>query len=126
MRPGRLRMLGRALARRCVVCGGRGVFSGYFTLREACPSCGFPFEREEGYWVGAMILNIGGAQLAFFAFLLGGLTLTWPDPPWIFFLVGGISLMIAFPIAFYPWSKALWLCGDLMVRPSEAAKQRSR
>ena len=119
-------MLGRALARRCVVCGGRGAFASYFRLRDACPQCGLSYEREEGYWVGAMILNIGGAQLAFFAFFIGGLLLTWPDPPWTFFAVGGIAIMIAFPILFYPWSKALWLWGDLTIRPSEDAKARSR
>lgn len=121
-----LKMLGRALTRRCLVCGARGVFAGWFTLRESCPRCGFPFEREEGYWVGAMILNIGGAQVAFFAFFIGGMLLTWPDVPWTFFLVGGVALMASFPVVFYPYSKQLWLWGDLTIRPSQAALERFR
>jgi uncharacterized protein (DUF983 family) len=121
-----LRMLGRALLRRCPVCGGGKVFRGYFSLEDACRSCGFAFEREEGYWVGAMILNIGGAQVMFFAFFIGGMVLTWPDPPWTVFLVGGIALMAAFPIVFYPYSKLLWLWGDLAIRPPDDARERFR
>lgn len=120
------RMLGRALRRRCPVCGARGIVDGYFALRAECPRCGFRFEREEGYWVGAMIVNIGGAQLSFFAFFIGGLLLTWPTPPWPVFLVGGIALMLVFPIAFYPYAKLLWLWGDLVVRPPAAALERFR
>lgn len=119
-------MLGRALTRRCPVCGSRGIFRGFFALADRCPSCGFSFEREDGYWVGAMILNIGGAQILFFAFFIGGMALTWPDPPWTVFLVGGITLMMLFPIIFYPWSKMLWLWGDLAARPSEEALRRFR
>ncbi len=121
-----LKMLGRALTRRCLVCGGRGIFSGYFALRDRCPTCGFVFSQEEGYWVGAMILNIGGAQVAFFAWFIGGMLLTWPDPPWNVFLVGGVALMTTFPILFYPYSKLLWLCGDLAIRPTEEARERFR
>jgi hypothetical protein len=26
-------------------------------MRDHCPSCGLAFEREPGYWVGAVIIN---------------------------------------------------------------------
>ncbi|MGI8574463.1 MAG: DUF983 domain-containing protein [Egibacteraceae bacterium] len=121
--PPRGGMLVRALTRRCLICGSSGIFTGFFALAERCPNCQYSFEREEGYWTGAMILNIGGAQLAFFAFFLGGLVLTWPDPPWNFFLVGGLALMALFPVLFYPWSKTLWLWGDLCVRGPSTGRE---
>ena len=114
--PATGRMLGRALRRRCPVCASGGIFDGWFTLRDRCPRCGFSFEREEGYWVGAMIVNIGGAQLLFFAVFLGGLALTYPDVPWTALLVAGLAVMAVFPIVFYPLSKMLWLWGDLAIR----------
>lgn len=52
------------------------------SLVERCPRCAYPFDREEGYWVGALITNTGATQVAFFAWFLGGLALTWPDVPW--------------------------------------------
>ena len=114
--PGAGRMLGRALTRRCPVCGSGGIFEGWFALRPHCPGCGFSFEREEGYWVGAMIVNIGGAQLLFFAVFLGGLAATYPEVPWTGLLVAGLAVMLVFPIVFSPLSKTLWLWGDLAIR----------
>jgi uncharacterized protein (DUF983 family) len=110
-------MLGRALRRRCLRCGAGPIFRRYFDIVERCRGCGYPFLREDGYWVGAMIMNIGAAQLLFFAWFLGGLWLGWPDPPWTLLLVGGVTLMIAFPVLFYPWSKTLWLWFDLLLHP---------
>ena len=122
--PGR--MLVRALARRCPVCGGRRIYHSWLHLRERCPTCAMPFEREEGYWVGAMIINLGAAQVAFFAFLGFGAVLTWPDPPWNVFLVGGVTLMALMPVAFYPYSKQLWLWGDLVANPRGDAAAAAR
>lgn len=110
-------MLGRALRRRCLACGGPELFAGWFTLRDRCPACGFGYEREEGYWVGAMILNLGGAQLLFLAIFVGGMLGTWPDVPWTGLWIGGVATMVAFPILFYPYSKTLWVWGDLWLNP---------
>lgn len=109
----RLAMLGHALRRRCPVCGAPGIFDGWFTLRPRCPGCNFSFEREEGYWVGALIANIAVAELLFAAVFLGGVVLTWPEVPWLRLGVVGIAAMVGLPVAFYPLSKTLWLWVDL-------------
>jgi len=114
--PGAGTMLSRTLRRRCPLCGAGGIFRGWFELRDRCPDCGFSFEREEGYWTGALIVNIGGAQILFFAVFLGGLAVTWPDVPWLALLLAGLAVMATFPIVFYPYSKTLWLWGDLTIR----------
>jgi uncharacterized protein (DUF983 family) len=40
----------------CPHCGARGIFSGLNDLKDHCPTCRFSFVREEGYWLGAMIV----------------------------------------------------------------------
>lgn len=110
-------MLWRAAHRRCPLCGHREIFRSWGELVERCPGCGYSFEREEGYWVGAMIVNIGVAQALFFALFLGGLALTWPEVPWTTLLVVSLVVMAAFPVWFYPRSKTLWVWLDLRVHP---------
>lgn len=116
-------MLARAVLRRCPLCGQRGIFRRWLVLAPRCHGCGYPFDREEGYWVGAMIVNTGATQLLFFAWFLGGMAVTWPDPPWNVLLFGGIGLMLAFPALFYPWAKTLWLWMDFCLHPLATAER---
>jgi uncharacterized protein (DUF983 family) len=111
-------MLGRALTRRCLLCGSRGIFRRWLHLVDRCPGCGHSFGREEGYWVGALIVNTGATQLLFFAVFLGGLWATWPDVPWNALLAASLAAILAFPVAFYPWAKTLWLWLDYLLHPA--------
>lgn len=78
-------------------------------MAAACPACGLEFEREEGYWVGAMIVNIVVTELVFGAVLVGGMLASWPDVPWTQLLIAGVVLNVAVPVLFYPRSKTLWV-----------------
>src|SRR5882757_5604621 len=51
------RRLRWALRRRCPRCSGRRVFSSWLKLRERCPTCGYRFEREEGFFTGVYLVN---------------------------------------------------------------------
>src|SRR5688572_20807747 len=95
-------MLSHALRRRCPLCGTKPIFDGYFNLRDRCPGCNFSFEREEGYWVGAMIANIAAAEALFAVLFIGGIGVTYPDVPWTQLGIASIALMFALPILFYP------------------------
>lgn len=120
---GGARALGRGLVKRCPACGGGGLFASFFTLRERCPSCGIAFEREEGYWVGAMTVAIGVTELLFGLWFVGGMLATWPDVPWTWLLVGGIALNLTFPILGYPWAKTTWMGLHYAFVPSEPSEQ---
>lgn len=114
-----LRIAGRALRRRCPDCGGGGLFTSWFRMRDACPQCGLPLERQEhGYIVGAYMLNIAAAELVFVVLLVGMLWITWPDPPWRWLTWSSAVLMVVLPVAFYPFSKTLFLGLDLLFRPA--------
>ena len=117
-RPSLLLLLGRALRLRCPVCGTRGLFAGWFRPRPACPTCGQPLERsEEGYYLGALLLNLVVAELALAALVVGVVLVTWPTPPWRLVLYGGATLALVTPFLFYPFSKTLWLALDLYFQP---------
>ena len=112
------RLLGWALRRRCPACGGGDIFLTYFTLREQCPSCHLHLtRREQGYQVGAYMLNLAISELIGVAILGSVVVATWPNPPWDILLYGGVGIMIAAPIAFYPVARTLFLALDLAFRP---------
>lgn len=82
---------------------------------ERCPGCGLRFEREEGYWVGAMIVNIAVAELAFLVVLVAGIGLMWPDVRWGLLTIVAVAVNAAVPILFYPYSKTLWMALDVLL-----------
>jgi len=112
-----LRLFGRALVRRCPACGNGRLFQGYFTLRPVCPGCGLRLEREEGYFLGAMLLNLLFAEALFIAGFVIVLLQTWPHPPWTALTYGSAAAVILFPTILYPFAKTLWLALDLLIQP---------
>ncbi|MEZ4456032.1 MAG: DUF983 domain-containing protein [Gemmatimonadales bacterium] len=118
-RPRALTLVTRALRLRCPNCGGGPLFSRWFRMRERCPRCDIHLERNEsGYVVGAYMFNIAVGELFGVAVLLGIAVATWPNPPWDVLLYGGMALMVATPILFYPFAKTLFLAFDLAFRPA--------
>lgn len=123
-------MLGRSLLKRCPICGTGRLFSRWFRMKERCPGCGYLFEREEGFFLGAYVINLAIAQGAviFLAvvpliFRLAGDADASIAP---FLIGGGIGAIVA-PLVFYPWSKTIWTAFDLILRPvhmSEPADRR--
>lgn len=51
----------RGLTNRCPNCGGSHLFKPgkLFELADACPDCGLRFEKDDGFFLGAMSLNYG-------------------------------------------------------------------
>src|SRR5215475_2830273 len=47
----------RGLRLRCPRCGAPGIFDGFWTLRRFCRACNLRFEREQGYFIGAIYIN---------------------------------------------------------------------
>ena len=95
---------------KCPRCGEGKLFQTYFKMFTHCTTCDLKFERESGYFIGAMYLNYGATVLIAFPgyFLLEVFT---PIP---FFVNLGIWALFSavFPILFYRYSKSLWLNFD--------------
>jgi uncharacterized protein (DUF983 family) len=110
-------MITRALILRCPNCGSSGLFAGWFSMRPSCPVCGLVTEPEEGYFLGAIMLNLVVAELLFAAGLAAVILSTWPNPPWTALWIGSMVGIVVVPVVLYPFSKTLWLAVDLTFRP---------
>ncbi len=108
-------MLNRAIRLRCPGCGLGRLFRGPFTALHNCAECHLRFEREQGYYLGAIYLNYGATVvLAITGYFLGErygvFTLTQQIALW-----GTFSLL--FPLWFFRYSRSLWLALDHFFDP---------
>ena len=91
--------------------------------------CGIEFEREPGYWVGAIIINTVVTFSTFIGMFLLLVLGTWPDVPWGTVMGVTVVANAAIPVAFYPISKTVWLALELSwhpLEPEEVAAAASR
>ena len=117
----RLRLVTRAVRRRCPRCDTRGVWLSFTRRRPACPTCGLQLDRgESDYFYGAYMLNFVAAELLAIGAFVIALVVTWPSPPWTALTYGTVAIAVIAPIVLYPTTKALWLALDLMFRPAES------
>src|SRR5262245_39647911 len=73
--PGQL--LRRGFCKHCPRCGGGPLYRGWFRMKERCPSCGYRFEREDGFFVGAYLINF--AIVEGFLFVMLMFFVAWKD-----------------------------------------------
>ncbi len=99
---------------RCPRCGQGGLYEKVFTMRKKCPECGLLYEREEGYFTGAMVVGnmISGLIVAPLTLLLfaGG-----ADMREIIYTLLGVGLLLM-PFVFW-YARAIWLYFDFMFNP---------
>jgi len=108
----------RALRLRCPRCAGGSLFRSWWALKPTCPHCGFALDRgEPDFWIGGYAVNMVAGELLATFILLAIAAVTWPDIPWTFLQVAGVTLAIAVPILFFPVSRILWLAWDFCFRP---------
>ena len=122
-------MLGRGLLKRCAVCGSGKLFTRWFRMKERCPRCGYLFEREEGFFLGAYVINLAFAQGMVILLAVVPLIVRLADDPQasiLPFVVGGLVGAVVGPMVFYPWSKTVWTAFDLMLRPLAAREPTDR
>lgn len=112
------RILARGLALRCPRCGAGRVFEGPFRIHGRCPACQLVFEREPGYFVGAIYLNYAMTVLVM---IPGYFALdAWLGLPLSAQIALWGAFAVLFPIWFFRYSKSLWLALDYLVDPADA------
>ena len=98
-------------------------------MKERCPRCGYLFEREEGFFLGAYVINLAFAQGMVILLAVVPLIVRLasdPDASILPFVVGGLVGAVVGPMVFYPWSKTIWTAFDLILRPLAAREPTDR
>lgn len=114
------RMLWRGARRRCPRCGGKRLFTRWFTMAERCPTCGYKFERQPGFALGAMTINMAVVLILFSAIVIVGVALTMPHVAVLKITVLAAAVNAIVPVVFYPFSKTIWAAIDLAMRPLDS------
>jgi uncharacterized protein (DUF983 family) len=119
------RMILRGAAKRCASCGQGHLFTGWFRMAPNCPACGYRFEREEGFFLGAYVMNLVIAQLLVVLLAIVPtivLLARDPDAGLLPVFAGGVVGAVLAPLVFYPFSKTLWVAMELIMRPADAVE----
>lgn len=116
--------LSRGVRLRCPACGRASIFEAPFRRRHGCPSCRSSFEREEGYFVGAVSINLVSTEAALLLVYLVCLLTVGFREGLIFTVLLPVGLL--FPVAFYHHSWGAWLAFDHFIEPLPKLPERRR
>jgi len=75
----------------------------------SCPRCGLRFERGDGDWTGAMVINFAITVAVFVVVLVALVAATAPQIPVVPVLAVVIPVTALGPVVGYPFSKTLWV-----------------
>lgn len=94
---------------RCPGCREGDVFAGAFRMHETCAECGVRFEREQGYFLGAMYMSYGLGLIEVTPLVLA-LVLLGVGYGWILVATG--LLLAASSSWLFRYGRILWLHMD--------------
>ena len=105
---------------RCPRCRRGRIFKGLLHMNDPCPVCGLLFEREEGYFLGAMYVSyVLGCVIVGAAYFLA--LALWPNVSptalCLYLFAGYVPLM---PWV-YRYSRAIWMHFDRLVCPGDSS-----
>src|SRR5579885_3644965 len=93
-----MRLFWRAVRLRCPRCGKGKLYVRGYRMYEHCAVCGWKFEREEGYWTGAMAVNLVVTELLL---TVAAVILSIARVPILPMLAIGIPAAIVLPFLLY-------------------------
>jgi uncharacterized protein (DUF983 family) len=121
---GKLSTMGDIVHQRCPRCRAGAIFRysifrGFPGMHERCPVCDLKFEREPGYFLGAMYVSygVGIVFIAIVAALLWSITEWWITKDTIWAVV--IFLPLAPTITLF--ARVLWIYLDQTIDPERRA-----
>ncbi len=120
--PSLARMLWRAVCLRCPRCGGRAWIERWFHRLPRCRTCGYKVERQSGFELGAITMNIAVTFGALALTLAVAIVATYPELPAVPTVVATLVVALVVPIVMFPVSQTLWAALDLAMHPLEAAE----
>ena len=100
---------------RCPRCLSGEVFESLWKMRRTCPSCQLEYEREQGYFLGAMYFSYGmglalGAPMALLLMVFWNFSMNE-------FLLALLLALALFSPLLFRYSRILWMHLDQCVDP---------
>jgi uncharacterized protein (DUF983 family) len=111
----RLAALARGL---CPRCGSGRIFRGRFAMHPVCPVCALRFEREPGYFTGAMYVSYVLA-VPVLAACTGVVYLLAPGLSFEAMIGVAVVLFLPFVPLLFRTSRVLWIHLDQTIDPAE-------
>ena len=105
-----IKILSRCLRLRCPVCGQTSIVQSLFQIKHHCSSCNALFKREDGFFVGAISVNVVTTEFMILIIYLACLPLI--NSHYELVLTVLFIMALLFPVAFYHHSWSVWLSLD--------------
>lgn len=94
-------------------------------MYEKCQVCGWRFERESGYWTGAIALNLVVTELLIAIVVVPLATwLALNQQPITLLIVIGLPMPIILPFLFFRHAKSFWMSIDFNIHPVDPEERR--
>jgi uncharacterized protein (DUF983 family) len=108
----------RAFWLRCPLCGHGPLFVGRLghTMRHDCATCGLVYDRGDGYFTGALGLNLVLTETV--ATALWVPLAVSPSVPMQTIYAVAIAASVGLPIAAFRHTRSLWIAIDRFINPA--------
>ena len=93
----------------------KSIFTGFPSMHEHCENCGLKFEREQGYFLGAMYISYGMALIT----IVGLGLLLWAFTSWSLQKITLWAILLFLPLApaLALFSRVIWIYLDRAIDP---------
>lgn len=85
-------------------------------MNDKCPTCGLTFEREPGYFLGAMYISYGMSVGVMGLFMLIG-HLLWPEVDLGWMVLGAAVVYLPLVPLVFRYSRVIWIHFDRWAWP---------
>ena len=95
-------------------------------MKERCPTCGYRFKREEGFFTGVFLVNFGVTIGLMWVVIMGYVLWragTDADSSLVPILGAAVGIAVLVPAVFYPFAATTWAALDLVLRPLEPEEE---
>ena len=94
-------------------------------MYERCSVCGWRFERESGYWTGAIALNLVVTELLIAIVIVPlAIWLALTQQPITLLIAIGLPLPFILPFLFFRHAKSFWMSIDFRIHPVDPEERR--
>jgi uncharacterized protein (DUF983 family) len=114
-------VLSRAIRLRCPACGKGPLYKSLLDTYKGCSKCGMLFEREQGYFVGAVYVNV---MVTLFLIVSTYLITIIVAPDYD----SGVQIVLfvmalAIPLSLFRHARSIWLALDYFIDPPKSPRR---